>query len=343
MMNDFGVPYNDAEMSMLPPGADKPHQRLKEELGVESQWVGAVVGGVIGAVGGIIGGSKSASAAKAQATAQNEAAQRQLEYDKKAWNMGKEKLGANRDHLIKEIQAKERNEKRVANFKDASNLAKYNYDMQIRNREQTSLNEQFDLSNKVYNETLGYNRTAAHAGFEDEIRALEQTRAEAAFDTQEIDIEFLLAEGKSRARTASGRTGRKVSQAIHAVPGLALAQLSASLTAGTENANRALAGISTEWRAADIAAEAQKMLDPGTLPSPIVPFATPMAEFVMPRALQEFDFGPEPVLGAMANVSAAGNAAWGSAISGIAGSVGSAVASTSGRSPTYGQPGGSNW
>ena len=109
MMNDFGVPYNDAEMSMLPPGADKPHQRLKEELGVESQWVGAVVGGVIGAVGGIIGGSKSASAAKAQARAQNEAAQRQLEYDKKAWNMGKEKLGANRDHLIKEIQAKDRN------------------------------------------------------------------------------------------------------------------------------------------------------------------------------------------------------------------------------------------
>ena len=135
-MNDFGVPYNDAEMSMLPPGVDKPHQRLKEELGVESNFdVGGVIAGAaISTIGGLIGGSKSSSAAKAQARAQNEAAQRQLAYDKKAWEMGKEKLGANRDHLIKEIQAKERNERRIANFKDASNIAKYNYDMQIRNR-----------------------------------------------------------------------------------------------------------------------------------------------------------------------------------------------------------------
>ena len=67
------------------------------------------------------------------------------------------------------------------------------------------------------------------------------------------------------------------------------------------------------------------MLDPGTLPSPIVPYQTPMAEFVYPRELQEFDFGPQPVLGAMANVSAAGNAVWGSTISGIAGTVGSTI------------------
>ena len=329
MMNNFGVPYTDAEMSMMPPGANKPHERLKEELGVESNFNlgGVIAGAAVNVIGGLIGGSKSSSAAKSQARAQNEAAQRQLQYDTKAWEMGKEKLGANRDHLIKEIQAKERNESRVANFKDASNLSKYNYDMLIRNREQTSLNKQFDLSNKVYTETIGYNQLAAEAGFDDEIRALEQTRAEAAFDKQEVDIEFLIAEGQSRARTASGRSGRKLSQTMHAVPGLALAQLSASLTAGTENANRALAGISREWRSADIAAEAQKMLDPGTLPSPIVPYQTPMAEFVMPRALEEFDFGPEPVLGAMANVSAAGDAVWGSTISSIAGTVGSSISS----------------
>jgi hypothetical protein len=38
----------------------------------------------------------------------------------------------------------------------------------------------------------------------------------------------------------------------------------------------------------------------------------------MPRALEEFDFGPAPVLGATASASAAGSAAfWGSAASGI--------------------------
>ena len=38
----------------------------------------------------------------------------------------------------------------------------------------------------------------------------------------------------------------------------------------------------------------------------------------MPRPLEEFDFGPAPVLGATASVSAAGSSAfWGSAASGI--------------------------
>ena len=65
------------------------------------------------------------------------------------------------------------------------------------------------------------------------------------------------------------------------------------------------------------------MLDPGVLPTPIVPFATPMAEFVYPRTLGEFDFGPKPVLGAYMSPSAAANQVWGATISGIAGTMGS--------------------
>ena len=34
MMNEFGVPMNDAEMNMLPPGSNKPHQRLIAESGL---------------------------------------------------------------------------------------------------------------------------------------------------------------------------------------------------------------------------------------------------------------------------------------------------------------------
>ena len=36
MMNDFGVPMNDAEMSMQPPGAIKPHEQMMAESGVHS-------------------------------------------------------------------------------------------------------------------------------------------------------------------------------------------------------------------------------------------------------------------------------------------------------------------
>ena len=62
---------------------------------------------------------------------------------------------------------------------------------------------------------------------------------------------------------------------------------------------------------------------------PLQPLATPRAECVLPRALNEFDFGPEPVLGAMAPPSAAANRVWGSTISGIAGTIGSTLTQSS--------------
>jgi hypothetical protein len=72
------------------------------------------------------------------------------------------------------------------------------------------------------------------------------------------------------------------------------------------------------------------MLDPGVLPEPIKPFATPMAEYLYPREIQDFDFGPEPVKGAMASPSAAANRVWGQTISSVAGTVGSGIMSASG-------------
>jgi len=43
----------------------------------------------------------------------------------------------------------------------------------------------------------------------------------------------------------------------------------------------------------------------------------------MPRALEEYDFGPPPVMGAQASVSGAGGAAfWGTAGKGIASAAG---------------------
>ena len=57
---------------------------------------------------------------------------------------------------------------------------------------------------------------------------------------------------------------------------------------------------------------------------PIEPLQTPQATFMYPRVYDEYDFGPKPVLGAMASPSAAANAVWGSTISGIAGSIGGA-------------------
>ena len=323
-MNEFGTPMGFESEAMLPPGQNKPHQRLMAESGLEMSLdagTAMLIGSAVGVVGGIIGGSKSASAARQAAKQQNEAAARQLGYDTELWEMSKEKIHADRDHAIQEIETQKRNEQRTAEVQDASNLKKYNYDMMIRNREQYSLNEQFAKSNRIYGEQLDFNQVAAGAGADDQIRQLEEARYEAAFDQQELNIESIIAEGKARAKGMAGRSARKYQQALNADVGLQLAMISQSLAGEERNTRSVLGEINRDWRAADIAAEAQRMLNPGELPLPIVPYQTPMAEWIMPREIGEFDFGPRPVMGAMASPSAAANMAWGTAITGIAGNV----------------------
>ena len=103
--------------------------------------------------------------------------------------------------------------------------------------------------------------------------------------------------------------------------------LDEGLAAAGRNTRSVLEEISRDKSSADLAAWAQKMLDPGQLPEPIKPFATPMAEFLYPREIGEYDFGSEPVAGAYASPSAAANQVWGATISSIAGTVGSTVTS----------------
>ena len=99
--------------------------------------------------------------------------------------------------------------------------------------------------------------------------------------------------------------------------------LNAQMVNAAANTDFALESIGRDRTAADLRAYAAKMLDPGILPMPIEPLPTPQATFIYPRVYQDYDFGPKPVLGAMASPGAAA-AEYGSTISSIAGSIGGA-------------------
>ena len=68
----------------------------------------------------------------------------------------------------------------------------------------------------------------------------------------------------------------------------------------------------------DLNAYAAKMLDPGVIPEPIQPLPTPQATFLYPRVFEDYDFGPEPIRGAMTSPSAASAQVWGTTIAGLA-------------------------
>ena len=283
-----------------------------------------IIGAAVSTVGSIIGGNKAASAAKEQANMQNDATQRQLEYDTEAWEMKKDQLLAQRDYLVQEVELKAEQEGKLASFRDASNIRQYSYDLQIRNRQQASNQAQFQRSNQIYADQLTLNDMAHVRGFEQEIAKLDEVKQEAAFDANEAYIESLMAEGKVRARGQTGRTADKLAATTALQYGSKIAMLNAQMVNAEANTEFALGSIGRERTAADLRAYAAKMLDPGILPMPIEPLPTPQATYMYPRVYDEYDFGPKPVLGAMASPSAAANGVWGSTISSIAGTIGGA-------------------
>jgi len=286
---------------------------------------GALVGGAMGAsVGGqIYGGQKASSAAREQAELNNEATERRYEYDIEKWELDKQAIVANRNFAIQEIAAKERNEGRTADYKDAMNALTYQRNLQIRNLEQASNEQQFQRSEEVYTSQLDLNALSAKSAYESETRQLEEIRTEQSFDAQEAYLNQLLVEGELRAKGVKGRSAVKGYQVTAADFGRQIAQLNEAFSSAGRNARAVFQEIATDKASADLAAYASRMLDPGVLPMPLQPLATPRAEFIYPRALGEYDFGPEPVRGAFASPNAAAQRVWGSTIAGIAGTVGS--------------------
>tara|TARA_Y100001963_G_scaffold58346_1_gene81619 strand:+ start:1034 stop:1915 length:882 start_codon:yes stop_codon:yes gene_type:complete len=283
-----------------------------------------IVPAAISIGGAIIGGRKSENAAKDAARAQNEATDKQYEYDLELYRLNQEKIEADRGQAVDNILIQAENEGRRADFQDATNLRQYQYQLQIRNREQESLDQQYLKSDILYDSQITLNRLSEKTAQDNEYRKLEDIQAEAAFDAQEANIKQLIAEGQFRARGMKGGSADKATQVTYADLGRVLTQINESQDNAGRMARAVLEEVSQDRISADLAAFAQKMLPPGILPDPLTPLQTPRSNFQLPREIVEGDFGPEPIRGAYASPSAAANKVWGSVIPSIASSIGSA-------------------
>ena len=308
MMNEFGVPANEHEMMMM-----KPHEKVMAESGVES----GILGTIISVGAGLIGARNSARAARKNAQKQNEATERQFEYDTKAYNMKIDQLKAEHAFRIKETATKRANDENAASYQDAINASNYAHQLMIRQREQDSLDAQYEKSNELYAMKTGYNERVAQKAHADELRKLDEIHKESAFDAQEQRIKHLQQEGEIRALGQAGVSVGKRHQAAAASFGFTVAALNEGLESANLNTLSALEDIKNDKFSANLAAYAEKMSDPGELPMPIQPIPSPRTIYDDPAPLMDFHFGPPPVKGAMTSASAASNAAWGAAIPSI--------------------------
>ena len=278
-----------------------------------------VLPALIGAAVGIYGASKQASAAKSAQNERNNATEAQYQYNKERWNMDKQKMLADRDFKIREIEERARQEGQLAAYKDASNARQYNYQLQIRNHQQDTNERMFAKSEEIFQYQLGMNAMEERAARMDERQQLQEIQTEKRYEKNEAYIDGLLAEGAIRARGIEGRSADKARSVATMKAATALTLLDLSLQNATTASQSAIESIKRDRRVADLNAYASKMLDPGELPMPVVPLLTPQATFMYPRVFEDYDFGPEPVRGAMISPSSASAQVWGSSISSLAG------------------------
>ena len=274
---------------------------------------------VVGAAVGIYGANKQANAAKSAQKERNNATEAQYEYDKEKWEMEKQHMLAKRDYKVKEIEEKARQEGQLAAYKDASNARQYNYQLQIRNKQQDTNERMFAKSDEIYRYQLGMNAMEARAARMDERRQLQEIHEEKRYEKNEAYIDGILAEGAIRARGVEGRSAEKARSVATMKAATSLALLDLSLQNATTASQSAIESIKRDRRVADLNAYASKMLDPGVLPMPLQPLATPQATFMYPRVYEDYDFGPEPVMGAMISPNSAAAQVWGSSITSLAG------------------------
>ena len=274
----------------------------------------------------VYGGRKQEQAARGAAETQNAATEAQYQYDLEAWDMAKQSAIAKRNYAVQEIEEKARQEGLIAAHKDAANLRTYNYNLQIRDREQDLNDRMYQKSEDIFYNQLGINADNERSARMDERRQLREIETENRYQKNDAYLEAIEAEGAIRARGQTGRSIDKAKSVAALKASTALSLLDLSLDNATAASRSALQSIGTQRTVQDLNAYAAKMLDPGVLPEPIAPLPTPQATFLYPRVFEDYDFGPEPIKGAMVSPSAASAQVWGTTISSIAGTVGSMFA-----------------
>ena len=274
---------------------------------------------VVGAAVGLYGAKKQSDAAKDAQRANNAAADAQYKYNVQRWETDKQKMLADREFKVREIEQRAANEGQLAAYKDATNARQYNYQLQIRNSQQDTNERMFAKSNAIYQDQLGLNALQEKNARQEERQQLSEIQAEKRYEQNTAYIDGLLAEGEIRSRGQTGRSVQKARSVQTLKTATALTLLNLSLDNATAASQNAIKNIRTDRTVADLNAYASKMLDPGVLPMPLQPLATPQATFMYPRVYQDYDFGPEPIQGAQISPSSAAAQVWGSSITSLAG------------------------
>ena len=254
--------------------------RIQQESGVEMQWGWAAASFGLSLVSGLSARSKAKKAKNAEEAFLQK---KYEEYDLPMWNMNKDKLIAQRDEIIRSIELAQRNEQKRADFQDANNLRNYQHSLKIREmkyQNDVMLKQRSDFfTDKSIDSAISQNKQKEF-----------ETHQQYAFENEENIVASIIAKGEAAVKSQSGKSSAKALQSMIADEGRQMAIM-------TENIINARKDGRARLNDFLIQQEAGRMLTPSRGIAPLKPMATPISEYELPRALEEFDFGPQPIKG----------------------------------------------
>ena len=251
------------------------------------------------------------------------------EYDYPSWMMQGDKLKADWKHKQAGIEIARQNEDLLHDYKTQNAQNQYNQALAIHQVQQEKLNAQYDKSEELFNKSLGLNERSADAARSDLDRKWEETVQEFTYEDENLIIQNVLEAGQQRARGRAGVTAQKTQQVRAFELGTDQAiNLQSLMSAGLQK-DADLRDIQYQKDAADMQADARRMLKPMAAPGPVKPLIAPKGIFQDLRPLEEFDFGVAPIQG----IASTQVPSWGSVLANAAGAGLSAYATyTAGKS-----------
>ena len=240
----------------------------------------ALISGGINLLGGLFGRSSAKKAKRAEDAFYEK---KWLEYDMPAWLMSKDKLIADVAFMTEGIKLKQANEIKFRDFQHQNNLRAYHQQLKIRTFQHEQQKRLFQKSERLYGQSV----QQAH---EQAAIQMQETKQSFAFQNEDRIIESIQKKGELAATSQTGRSAVKAAQAELYDQGRQVAIMTESLISADRNTRM---GLRDFLRKAD----AQRMLRPEAPPEPIKPVKAPLHDYQMPRALQDFDFGPKPIKG----------------------------------------------
>jgi hypothetical protein len=268
---------------------------------------------------GLLSGLFGASEADKARELQQKQINAQYKYNRQVYDFERGQAQRQFQFQRQGLKIQKKNEKALINFNYQTALQQAQYQQAIQNYTYESQLRQYRKSEQIYKQQLGFNELAAYRAASSEARRMQDVVADQAYQKQDLFLGLLEAEGVQMARGVSGKSVAKGLQSAIAQYGRNQAIMADSMLSANKEYRNNLQDIRLSKYGADLAADANRMLEPLRLPNVPMPMKQPRSKFQDPlRPMAP----PKPIKGA--NTVPGGNYA--GAIAGGLASAGAGIA-----------------